>query len=46
MNVVSSAGAYASRLLSYAQSGLVRVYALAIAIGIAVLAAWLITGAS
>jgi NADH-quinone oxidoreductase subunit L len=46
MNVVSSAGTYASRLLAGAQSGLVRVYALAIGIGIAVLAAWLITGAS
>ena len=29
-----------------AQSGLVRVYALAMAVGIAALAAWLITGAS
>ncbi len=46
MNVVGSAGGWTSRLLSTAQSGLVRVYALAIAVGIAVLAAWLITGAS
>jgi len=46
MNAVGSAGSWTSRLLSAAQSGLVRVYALAIAIGIAVLAAWLITGAS
>ena len=46
MNAVGSAGSWTSRLLSTAQSGLVRVYALAIAIGIAVLAAWLITGAS
>jgi NADH-quinone oxidoreductase subunit L len=46
MNVVSTAGAYATRLLSAAQSGLVRVYALAIGLGIAALAAWLITGAS
>jgi NADH-quinone oxidoreductase subunit L len=46
MNVVSAAGAYATRLLGSAQSGLVRVYALAIGLGIAVLAAWLITGAS
>jgi NADH-quinone oxidoreductase subunit L len=46
MNVVSSAGAWTSRLLSSAQSGLVRVYALGIAIGIAVLAAWLISGAA
>ena len=43
---VGSAGAWTSRLLSTAQSGLVRVYALAIAIGIAALAAWLITGAA
>jgi NADH-quinone oxidoreductase subunit L len=46
MNVVSATGSYAARLLSGAQSGLVRVYALAIGVGIAVLAAWLITGAS
>jgi hypothetical protein len=46
MNVVGTAGGWTSRLLSTAQSGLVRVYALAIAVGIAVLAAWLITGAS
>jgi NADH-quinone oxidoreductase subunit L len=46
MNVVSAAGSYATRLLSNAQSGLVRVYALAIGIGIAVLALWLISGAS
>ena len=46
MNVVSAAGSWTSRLLSPAQSGLVRVYALAIAIGIAALAAWLITGAA
>jgi NADH-quinone oxidoreductase subunit L len=46
MNVVGAAGSWTSRLLSTAQSGLVRVYALAIALGIAALAAWLITGAS
>jgi len=46
LNVVESAGTWTSRLLSSAQSGLVRVYALAMAIGIAALAAWLITGAS
>jgi NADH-quinone oxidoreductase subunit L len=46
MNVVSSAGSWTSRLLSSAQSGLVRVYVLAIALGIVVLAAWLVTGAS
>jgi NADH-quinone oxidoreductase subunit L len=46
MNVVSAAGSWTSRLLSIAQSGLVRVYALAMALGIAALAAWLITGAS
>jgi NADH-quinone oxidoreductase subunit L len=46
MNVVESAGNWTSKLLSSAQSGLVRVYALAMAIGIAALAAWLITGAS
>jgi NADH-quinone oxidoreductase subunit L len=46
MNTVSAVGAYASRLLSNAQSGLVRVYALAIAVGIAVLALWFISGAS
>jgi hypothetical protein len=46
MNVVESAGGWTSKLLSSAQSGLVRVYALAMAIGIAALAAWLITGAS
>jgi NADH:ubiquinone oxidoreductase subunit 5 (subunit L)/multisubunit Na+/H+ antiporter MnhA subunit len=46
MNVVADAGAWTSRLLSSAQSGLVRVYALAIAVGIATLAAWLIAGAS
>jgi NADH-quinone oxidoreductase subunit L len=46
MNVVSAAGSWTSRLLSSAQSGLVRVYALAIALGIAVLAAWFVTGAS
>ncbi len=46
MDAVSGAGSWGSRLLSSAQSGLVRVYALAIALGIAVLAAWLVTGAS
>ncbi|MDX6562854.1 MAG: NADH-quinone oxidoreductase subunit [Gaiellales bacterium] len=46
MNLVGSTGAWASRMLSNAQSGLVRVYALAIALGIAALAAWLITGAA
>jgi NADH-quinone oxidoreductase subunit L len=46
MDVVSAAGSWTSRLLSTAQSGLVRVYALAIALGIAALAAWLMTGAS
>jgi NADH-quinone oxidoreductase subunit L len=46
IDVVSGANSWTSRLLSTAQSGLVRVYALAIAIGIAVLAAWLMTGAS
>ena len=46
MDGVGSAGGWTSRLLSTAQSGLVRVYALAIAIGIAALAAWLITGAA
>jgi len=46
MNVVSAAGSWSSRLLSSAQSGLVRVYALAIALGIAVLAAWFVAGAS
>ena len=46
MNAVSAAGSWTSRLLASAQSGLVRVYALGIALGIAVLAAWLITGAS
>jgi NADH-quinone oxidoreductase subunit L len=46
MNAVSAAGSWTSRLLSIAQSGLVRVYALAMALGIAALAAWLITGAS
>ncbi|HET6172212.1 MAG TPA: NADH-quinone oxidoreductase subunit L [Gaiellales bacterium] len=46
MDVVSGANSWTSRLLSSAQSGLVRVYALAIAIGIAALAAWFITGAS
>ena len=46
MDVVSAAGSWTSRLLSTAQSGLVRVYALAIAVGIAALAAWLMTGAS
>ncbi|MEY2517960.1 MAG: NADH-quinone oxidoreductase subunit, partial [bacterium] len=46
MKVVESAGSWTSKLLSSAQSGLVRVYALAMAIGIAALAAWLITGAS
>jgi NADH-quinone oxidoreductase subunit L len=46
IDVVSDAGSWTSRLLSSAQSGLVRVYALAIALGIAVLAAWLMTGAS
>jgi NADH-quinone oxidoreductase subunit L len=46
MNVVGAVGSWTSRLLSSAQSGLVRVYALAIAIGIAVLAAWLVAGAS
>jgi len=43
---VSNASSWTSRLLSSAQSGLVRIYALAIALGIAVLAAWLVTGAS
>jgi NADH-quinone oxidoreductase subunit L len=46
MDGVGSLGGWTSRLLSTAQSGLVRVYALAIAIGIAALAAWLITGAA
>jgi NADH-quinone oxidoreductase subunit L len=46
MNAVSAAGGYATRLLGAAQSGLVRVYALAIGVGIAALALWLITGAS
>jgi NADH-quinone oxidoreductase subunit L len=46
IDVVSAAGSWTSRLLSTAQSGLVRVYALAIALGIAALAAWLMTGAS
>jgi NADH-quinone oxidoreductase subunit L len=46
MDAVSATGSWTSRLLSSAQSGLVRVYALAIAIGIAILAAWLVTGAS
>jgi NADH-quinone oxidoreductase subunit L len=46
INVVGSAGSWTSKLLSTAQSGLVRVYALAIAVGIAALAAWLITGSS
>jgi NADH-quinone oxidoreductase subunit L len=46
MDAVGSAGGWTSRLLSNAQSGLVRVYALAIAVGIAALAAWLITGAA
>jgi NADH-quinone oxidoreductase subunit L len=46
MDAVSATGSWTSRLLSTAQSGLVRVYALAIALGIAVLAAWLMTGAS
>jgi NADH-quinone oxidoreductase subunit L len=46
MDAVSATASWTSRLLSSAQSGLVRVYALAIAIGIAVLAAWLMTGAS
>ena len=46
MDAVSATGAWTSRLLSIAQSGLVRVYALAIAVGIAALAAWLMTGAS
>jgi NADH-quinone oxidoreductase subunit L len=46
IDVVSAAGSWTSRLLSLAQSGLVRVYALAMAVGIAALAAWLITGAS
>ena len=46
MNAVGSAGSWTSRLLSTAQSGLVRVYALAVAIGIAALAAWLMTGSA
>jgi NADH-quinone oxidoreductase subunit L len=46
MDAVSATGSWTSRLLSSAQSGLVRVYALAIALGIAALAAWLMTGAS
>ena len=46
MDGVGSAGGWTSRLLSTAQSGLVRVYVLAIAIGVAALAAWLITGAA
>jgi NADH-quinone oxidoreductase subunit L len=46
MDAVSNAGSWTSRLLSTAQSGLVRVYALAIAVGIAALAAWFMTGAS
>ena len=46
MDAVSATGSWTSRLLSIAQSGLVRVYALAIAVGIAALAAWLMTGAS
>jgi NADH-quinone oxidoreductase subunit L len=46
MDAVSANAAWTSRLLSSAQSGLVRVYALAIALGIAALAAWLVTGAS
>jgi NADH-quinone oxidoreductase subunit L len=46
MDAVSGAGSWTSRLLSSAQSGLVRVYVLAIAVGIAVLAAWFMTGAS
>jgi NADH-quinone oxidoreductase subunit L len=46
MDAVSASGSWTSRLLSTAQSGLVRVYALAIALGIAALAAWLVTGAS
>jgi NADH-quinone oxidoreductase subunit L len=46
MDAVSATGSWTSRLLSTAQSGLVRVYALAIALGIAALAAWLVSGAS
>jgi NADH-quinone oxidoreductase subunit L len=46
MNVVAATGSWTSRMLSSAQSGLVRVYALAIAIGIVILAAWLMTGSS
>ena len=46
MNAVAAAGSWTSRMLSSAQSGLVRVYALAIAIGIVILAAWLMTGSS
>ncbi len=46
MNGIAAAGTWTSKLLSTAQSGLVRVYALAIAVGIAALAAWLITGMS
>ena len=46
MNVVAATGSWASRMLSNAQSGLVRVYALAIAVGIVILAAWLMTGSA
>jgi NADH-quinone oxidoreductase subunit L len=46
MNVVAATGSWTSKLLSAAQSGLVRVYALAIAVGIVILAAWLMTGSA
>jgi NADH-quinone oxidoreductase subunit L len=46
MDAVSATGTWTSRLLSTAQSGLVRVYALAMAVGIVALVAWLMTGAS
>ncbi len=46
MDALSAGGSWTSRLLSSAQSGLVRIYALGIALGIVALAAWLVTGAS
>ena len=46
MDLVGSTGGWLSRVLGAGQSGLVRVYALALAFGLAALAAWFMVGAS
>ena len=46
MDLVGATGGWLSRVLGAGQSGLVRVYALVLALGLAALAAWFMAGAS